>query len=182
MSIFDEFGITEETGKDFDPNKGNLMDEGWHTGTIISFQEDEGNYKFLFQKATGEEVEVIFWFAGKWPKQSIEMFGKMRASCGVRCTGPAGQDGKPRFQEADLQQFPGRSLDFEVVHKKSKKLKDDGTPFINANVRNVAPAGSQAGAGTTQSATGQDQTQNQGATVFGVGAAQTGQAGGDFPF
>lgn len=169
MSIFDEFEVTEETGKDFDPSKGNLLDEGWHTGVILSFREDEGNYKFIFQKATGEEVEAVFWFAGKWPKQSVEMFGKMRASCGVKCTGPAGADGKPRFQEADLNQFPGRPLDFEVVHKKSKKLKDDGTPFINANVRNVAPAGSQAGAGTAQQQDQSAQSQNQGAAAFGAG-------------
>lgn len=181
MSIFDEFGITEETGKDFDPNKGNLLDEGWHTGVILSFREDDEDYKFLIQKTnSNEEIELIFWFNQRWKgrKNSILLFGKMRASCGVKCTGPKDANGNATFQVVDLNQFPGRPIDFEVVHKKSKQLKDDGTPFINANVRNVAPAGSQTGTGTAQQSTVQEQPRNLGAAAFSA----PGNSGSDVPF
>ena len=127
--------VTGTDGESFVPGGGKpLPPLGWGKFAILDHEEKDGNIIYSAQTQAGEEVRIYLGFAGSEPwmvEQARTTLGKM-----IAVTGIAGIN-----SEADLALLHGQFIDIEIIHKPSKKMKADGTPFINANPRDFAPAG-----------------------------------------
>lgn len=148
MSDAIDFGqATTKAAEEYKPGK-DLPPVGWGTSYILFHRTDQKGVFIEAQTTSGLNWEIVFWFGGKFPdKKAPGLFAKMLACCGIAPSGKK-HDGSMYYQEPDIVKAYGRNVDAHIWHSKSKKLKDDGTPFVNPKADDFAKAGTEAGSGT----------------------------------
>ncbi len=128
----------DESAEQFNAGK-ELPPVGWGKFTIIT-AENSKEYQSLiisFENENGCKVDVWCRYAlGNNSEQWMVDNGIATIAKIAKCSGMTGG-----FTMNDVPKLFGRSVDMKIIHKKSKKVNDQGEPFINANAKDFATAG-----------------------------------------